>query len=200
MEDDIVLADKVYQLGFLRLPPFLPTLRKQFLSVGDVTDRRVEPHVEHLSFSSFYRHRNAPIQVTAHCTRQEVGIQPGLALSVDIGLPLLVLLENPLAEPRFILIQRQIPMLGHHLHRLAAAKRGLRVDQLFRAERAAAFLALVAIGIRIAAFRASACDIAVCKESLGFRIEELFRLLGDEFIFIVKFTEELGCVFFVDLG
>ena len=91
-------------------------------------------------------------------------------------------------------------MLGHHLYRLAAAKRGLRVDQLFRAEGAAAFLALVAIGIRIAAFRASTCDIAVCKESLGFRIEELFRFLGDEFVFIVKFTEELGCVFFVDLG
>ena len=200
MEDDIVLADKVHQFGFLRLPPFLPTLRKQFLSVGDVADRRVEPYVEHLTFRSIDRHRNAPVQVTAHGTWLKMSIQPGLALTIDIGLPLLVLFENPLAEPRLILVQRQIPVLGHHLYRLAAAKCGFRVDQLFRAEGAAAFLALVAIGIRIAAFRTSSCNIAVCKEGLGFRIEELLRLLGDEFVFIIKFAEELRCVLLVDLG
>ena len=200
VEHDIILTDKVYQLGILRLPPCLPTLRKKFLSVGNVTDRCIEPHIKHFALSSFHRNRNTPIQVTAHCARLKMSIQPRFALTINIGLPLLVLLENPLAEPRLILVERQVPVLGLHLLRLASAQCRFRVDKFLRAERTSALLALVAISIRIAALRASTCYITVCEESLSLRIEELLSLLRNELSIVIKLAEKLRSILFVHLG
>ena len=120
-----------------------------------------------------------------------MSIQPRLALAIDIGLPLLVLLQNPLAEPRLVLVQRQIPMLGLHLLRLASAQCRLRIDKFLRAEGTSALLALVTISVRIAALRTSTCNITVCKESLGLGVEILLSLLGDELVIVIKLTEEL---------
>ena len=76
----------------------------------------------------------------------------------------------------------------------------MRVDQLFRAVGTAALLALVPVGVRIAALGAGPLDIAVRKEGPGLDIVVLLAFPGDEFPFIVEFPEELGGVFVVHRG
>ncbi len=200
MEYDIVLTNEMHKLRLLILPPGLPRFRKKFLSIGNIADRRVKPDIQHFAFSTLDWYRHSPVQITAHSPRLQMRVKPGLALTVNIGLPLLVLLENPLAEPRLILIQWQIPVFGLHLLRLASAQCGFRVYQLLRAQCRAAFLALVAISIRIAAFRASSCYITVCKKDFCLRVEELLGLLCDELTVIIQFAEEIRRILVVDLG
>ena len=68
VENNIVLAYEVHKLGVGTLPPFLPTVRQEFLGVGDVSDRRVEPYVQNLAFRALYRNGNAPVKVARHGT------------------------------------------------------------------------------------------------------------------------------------
>ena len=138
VENNIVFTDKMYQTGFVVLPPFLPgspTLRialAELLRVGNITDRRIKPNIEHLAFSSFYRNGNTPIKITRHGTWLQVHIQPALALAVNIRTPLLMAFQNPLFQPFLILVQRQIPVLGFLQHWLRAADGTLRIDELCR--------------------------------------------------------------------
>ena len=67
----------------------------------------------------------------------------------------------------------------------------MRINQFIRAERAAAFLALVTVCAIGTAFRASADDISIRKELLAFGIEVLLRLFLDELPFVIEFLEEL---------
>ena len=96
MENDVVLSDEVYKLGVLRLPPLFPRLWKKFLCIGNIADRSIEPHVENLSFRALYRHRNTPVEVTAHRTWLKSAVDPALALTIDIASPLLVSVKDPL--------------------------------------------------------------------------------------------------------
>ena len=185
MENDIVLSDEMNELRILALPPFLPTLRKKFLSIGDITDRGIEPYIEHLSVRSFHRYRNAPVKVTAHRTWLKTSVNPALALAINIAPPLLMSFKNPLRKPLFILIQRQIPMLGLLLHKLAAAESRLRIDQFIRAEGSAALLALVAVCSLRTAARAGTCNISVSKEGLGLLVIILLAHLLDELALII---------------
>ncbi len=199
MEDDVVLSDEMDQSRGRVLPPFLPILRQELLGIGNVADRGVEPDIKDLALGPVDRNRNAPVKISGHGTRLQMGVQPALALSIDVRLPFFVLFEDPVSEPWFIFIERQIPMFGLHLDRLCAAELGLRIDELLWAEGAAAFLALVAIGIRIAAMRAGAGDIAVGQEDLGLGVEILFALFACEFTLVVKFLKEGGGILFMDL-
>ena len=72
----------------------------------------------------------------------------------------------------------------------ASAEAGMGIDQLFRAQGASAFLALVAIGMRIAAFRACPFDIPICKEGLRLYVIILAGGLCNELSFIVELPEE----------
>ena len=170
MEHDIVLSDEVDELRVPALPPFVPALREQFLGIGNIANRSIEPHVEYLALGTFHRHRNAPVQVAGYGTRLETAVNPALALAIDIAPPLLVVLQNPHAQPFLILIQREIPVGSLFLHRLRSAELGLRIDEFFRAEGAAAFLALVAIGSLSSAFRAGSDYVPVSEESLCLRV------------------------------
>ena len=121
MEHDVVFSYKVYKLGILALPPLFPRLRQKFLCVGYVADRRIEPNIEDLAFRTLDRHRNTPIEVSADSTWLKTSVDPALALAIYIASPLLMSFENPFRQPSFILVQRQIPMLGLLLYQLTAA-------------------------------------------------------------------------------
>ena len=195
VEDDIVLPDEMHKPGILRFPPFLPALGKELFGVGYISDRGIEPYIEHLAFSTLDRHRDTPVKVTAHCSRLESAVDPGLALPVDIGPPLLMPFEDPFLEPRLVLVQRKIPVPGLLLDRSASAQGGMRVQELVRAECAAAFLALVAVCALVAAFRAGPDDVAVGKEGICLCIKILLALLLDEFAFVIQPAEEIrGCL------
>ena len=190
MEDDVVLADEVHHLRILALPILFP-VGCEVLRRGDVTDRCVEPDVEHLALGTLDRNGNAPVQVAAHGTRLQAAVQPALALSVDIGLPLPVALENPLAEESFILIQRQIPVFGLALDGHRTRHGAVGVDQLVGRKGRSALLALVAVGAVVAALGAGAHDVTVGKERLRLLVVILHRGLLDELALIVKLAEEV---------
>ena len=199
MEDDIVLSDEMHELRILALPPLLPALRKKFLSIGNISDRSIEPHIENLSVRTFYRNRNTPVEVTAHRTRLETSVDPALALSVNIASPLLVSLEDPLRKPLFILIQRQIPMLCLLLHKLATTESRLRIYEFVRAECSTALLALVAICTLCTAAWAGTGNVTVCKEGLGLLIIVLLAHLLDELSLIVKLAEIISRILVMGL-
>ena len=117
VEDDVVLADEVQHTRLWILPPCLPAsvalgLRvTQLLRVTDVADRRVEPDVEHLALGTFDRYRDTPIQIATDGARLQAHIEPALALTVNVRLPFLMILEDPLAEERLVLVERQVPVL-----------------------------------------------------------------------------------------
>lgn len=112
MEDDVVFTNEVYQARVGVFPPHFPRIGVQFNGIGYVSDGRIKPYVQYLSFGSFHGYGDTPIQVAAYGTRLQTVVQPGFALSVYIGLPFFVRFQNPLFQPRLVLIQRQVPMGG----------------------------------------------------------------------------------------
>ena len=200
MEDNVVLAYEVHKLGVLRLPPLLPAVRQQFHRIGYISYRRVEPYVEHLALCALHGHRNAPVEVSGDGARLQASVQPALHLAIYVRAPLLVSFEYPLAQPLLVILQRQVPVGCFLLHRLRAAELGLRVYELLGAEGASALLALVAVGILIAALRAGADYVTVSEEGLRLRVIVLFALLAYELAFVIKLAEEGGRVLLVHLG
>ena len=187
------------ELRVRTLPPFVPALRKKFPGIGNIADRSIEPHVEHLALGTFHRHRDAPVQVAGYGARLETAVNPALALAIDIAPPLLVVLQNPLAQPFLILIQREIPVGSLFLHGFRSAELGLRIDEFFRAESAAAFLALVPIGSLGSALRAGSDYVPVSEESLRLRVVVLLRLPGDELALVIELAEEVRGILLMHL-
>ena len=138
MEHDVVLADEVNHACVLVLPPLLPCAPllglsiTQFLGVGDVADWRIKPHIQHLALCSLDWYWNTPAEVACHGTRMESAVEPALALTIDIWSPFLVSFENPLLEPRLILVEWQVPVLGLALHEWVACDGIVWVDEFVR--------------------------------------------------------------------
>ena len=171
----------------------------QLLGVADVADGRIKPYIQHLALGTLHRHGDTPIQVAAHGTGLQAHVQPTLALAVDVGTPLLVVLQYPLAQPRLVLVQGQIPVRGLLHHGLTAADGALGVNQLRGAERRAALLALVAISALSVATGTFARDVAVGQESLGLLVIVLHRGLLDELALVIELAEEVRCRVMVHL-
>ena len=200
VEHDVVFTDEVHQAGVVGLPPFLPAVGEELLGVGDVADGSVEPHVEHLAFGSGHRNRHAPVEVAAHGTGLQAAHEPALALAVNGAAPFLVAVEYPAVQPLFVIVQRQIPVAGLLLYRGGSGELGMRVDEFFGAQGAAAVLALVAVGAFVAAAGAFARDVAVGKEGLGLGVVVLLALLGDELALFPELAEEIRRGLGVNLG
>ena len=206
VEHDIVLADEVHETCLGIFPPLLPRSPAlgigvaEFLGVADIANGGVEPHIEHLSLGALYGHGDSPVEVAGHGAGLQVHVEPALALAVNIGAPLLMFLQDPLLQPLLVFVERQIPVLGLAHHGFGSADGGVRVDEFHRREIAAALLALVAVGVGVAAVGALAHDVSVGKELVGFLVVILFRFLLDEFAIVVKFAEEVGGKFVVYFG
>jgi hypothetical protein len=82
MEYDVVLADEVDETGRRVFPPSLPRAELLWFSiaelfgVGDITDRRIEPHVEHFAFCTLHRHRDTPIKVAGYSAWAKTAVEP----------------------------------------------------------------------------------------------------------------------------
>ena len=198
MEHDIVLTDEVYQTGILVLPPLFPVaplLRltlAELLRIRHIADGRIEPNVQHLTVSSFYRYGNAPVEVACHRTRLKVHVEPRLALAIDVGTPLLVTLQNPLLQPLLILVQRQIPVLRLLHDRCRTADGRLRIDELCRREVATALLTLVTIGTLVVTVGTLAHHVTIGQELLGLLVVELSGGLLHQLALVVKLLEPLS--------
>ena len=189
VEHDVVLADEVHHLRILRLPVLLPVGR-EVLRGGDIADRGVEPDVEHLSFGSLHGYGNTPVQVAAHGTRLQSAVEPALALPVNVRFPLLVALQNPLAEELLVTVQRQVPVLRLALHGNRSRHGAAGVDQLVGRERRTALLALVAVGAVVAASGTRTDDVTVGEERLRLLVIVLHRGPLDELALVVELPEK----------
>ena len=189
VEHDVVFADKMNHLGVLRLPIPLP-IRRKVLCSRYITDRSIEPHIEHLALGALHGNRNAPVEVAAHGTRLETSVEPALALPVDVRFPLLVPLQNPFAQKFFVPIQRKIPVFRLTLHGHGTRHGAVRVDQFVGRKGRAALLALVAVSAVVAAFGAGSHDITVGQKGLRLLVVILQRGLFDELAFVVEFSEK----------
>ena len=172
------------------LPPLLPAVGQEFLRIGDIADGRIEPHVEHLALSALYGHRDTPIEVTAHSTGLQTSVEPALTLPVDIALPLLVVLEDPLLEEGLVLVKGQIPVLRLAELRRSTGDSALGMDEVGGVQRRAAGLTLVTIGALILTAGAGARDVAVREELLGLGVVVLLALLLDEAALVVDGSED----------
>ena len=67
MEYNIIFPDKMDHPGFGILPIFFP-FRSQIFRCRNVSDRSIEPDIEHLSFRFIERYGHPPIQIAGHGT------------------------------------------------------------------------------------------------------------------------------------
>ena len=158
VEDDVVLADEVDEVGLGVLPPVAPVLAALFAPLhggGDVANGGVKPNVQDLSLRAIDRHGHAPIEIPRHGAAFEPAVDPRAALPQHVGLPFLGVVvrlavqrtvDNVFPEPVFVPPHREVPKRRGLEHRRGAAERGARVDELGGAQGLPAFLALVAVG------------------------------------------------------
>jgi hypothetical protein len=172
----------------------------ELLGVRDITDRSVEPYIEHLALGTLYRYRDTPIEVTGHSTGLQPSVQPALALAIDVRTPLLVILENPLLQPLLVFVQRQVPVLGGLLGQWVTVDGVIRIDEFIGREGSTTFLALVAVGTEGMATWTLTADVTVGEELLGLLVIELLGGLFDEFSVLVEFLEEVRSELVVNLA
>ena len=69
MKNNVVLTDEVDKTRIITFPiifPVFPVFVGPYFCVGDVSDRSVEPYIEHFSIGTSHRHRYSPIEVSGH--------------------------------------------------------------------------------------------------------------------------------------
>ena len=82
MEDDVVLANEMDEAGRRVFPPSLPRAELLWFSVaelfgvGDISNRRIKPHIQHFAFGPLYRHRDTPIEVAGHSAWAKTAVEP----------------------------------------------------------------------------------------------------------------------------
>ena len=193
MEHYVVLADEMHQLGVGRFPPFLPVVAFELFGEGDISYGCVEPDVQHFAVGTFDGHFHTPVEVAGYGAGLQAGIYPRLALSVNICLPVVFMtFENPLTEPRLVLVEGQKPVFCLFQHGFGTAEHGCGIDKVGGVERCAASLALVAVGVVVAAVRTGAHDVAVGKELLSLFVVVLHRHFFHKTAFFVEVAEILG--------
>ena len=92
MKNDVVFTDKMNEFGVIAFPVIFPVFIVFFrpsFGRGDVTDRRVKPHVQHFSFRLGQRYFYAPVQIARNRARQQslFGIEPRFALTDNVIFP-----------------------------------------------------------------------------------------------------------------
>ena len=191
VEDDVVLADEVDEVGLGVLPPVAPILPVLFAPLHggrDVADGGVKPNVQDLPLRAFHRHGHAPIQVPGHGAAFEAAVDPRAALPEHVGLPFLGVVvrlavecavDDVFAEPVLVPPHREVPKRRGLEDGRGAAEGGARVDELGGAQGLPAFLALVAVRPVGRARRAGALDVPVGQELVRLLVVEL--LLGFHF-------------------
>ena len=111
-----------------------------------------------------------------------------------------MLFQNPLAQERLPLVERQIPVLCLPQNRLISRNGRFGINQVGCIQRCAASLALVAIGMFVATVRTSPGNIPVCEELVSLLVVILHRGFLDKFTFIVQLPKEIGSHFTMNLG
>ena len=191
MENNIILPDKMNHPGLRVFPVFFP-FRGQIFRGRNIPDRGIKPHVKHFSLGTLDRNRYPPIQITGHRTRLQTVVQPRFTLPVNIRFPFFMLFQNPLFQPTFILIQRQIPVFCFFQFRFVSRDRRHRINQIGSVQASPTSLTLIPICSFITAMRTFSHDITVRQELSGLLVVELHRGLLDKFPLVIQLLEKSG--------
>ena len=133
MENNIVLADEMHQFGFIVFPPGFPVhlflasccaerfvfLICPFAGGRNVADGCIKPHIQDFAFGIIQWDFHAPVEVAGNGAGMQALINPGFALPVNIGFPIVFMtLQYPVGEPAGVIIQGQEPVFGFFQNRL----------------------------------------------------------------------------------
>ena len=179
----------MHQATILTAPIILP-VRRKFFRGRNVPDGRIEPHIHHFTVGTINGYGHAPVAVARHGAGLQALVNPTFALAVHIVFPFLMAFQQPLAQPRFVILQRQIPMLGGFLNRGRLREGTAWVNEFFRTQGIPAFFALVAVGIFVGAMRTRSHNVAVGQEHIFLFIVKLFRFAFFKQAFIVQGFEK----------
>ena len=191
MENSVFLPDKMNHPGFRVFPVFFP-FRGQVFRGRDIPDRGIKPHVKHFSLGSLDWNGYSPIQVTGHRTRLQTVVQPRFTLPVNIWFPLFMFFQNPLFQPAFILIQRQLPVLCFFQFRFVSRDRGHRINLIGSVQASSTSLTLIPVCPFVTAMRTFPHDITVCQKLPCLLVVELHRGLFDKFSLVIQLLEKSG--------
>ena len=197
VEDDVVLAHEVRVRRVRVLPPVAPCFGCPVVlgpldGSREVTDHRVEPHVDafRLRRVALHRHRNAPVDVTRHRARLEVvderegevpDVRPPAGLRLDPR-------AKPIRERRQV--EKEVLRLPEFRRRPVDDR--VRLDEVGRIELVTAVVALIAAGFRVAADRTRSFDVAIGKRVPRRRRERAERGLLDQAAVLVEGAEHVG--------
>lgn len=194
VEGDVVLAHELEELHVLTDPPGLVALLQQVRSDRDVTDRRVEPHVEHLLLELLDRHTHSPLQVPRYALRLQPHVRPRFRDSDRVLGPFAVLgsVADPLLELVLDLweVDEEVDGLAH-LRGLLADVAEIVLELSGRVEGLLALIALVAACISEGTVGAGPHDEPVSQPQVAVFAVALGHLLLDSLILVVDAEEDL---------
>ena len=189
----------MYKTCILTLPPLFPSVGQQLLCIADVAYRRVEPHIEHLTLGTLDGHRDTPVEVTCNGAGLQAGVEPALALSINVAAPLFVVVQNPLLKPRLIAVERQIPVTCLTFYEFVARVGIVGIYKFVGRKCGTTFLTLVAIGLGSVTTWTFAAYVTVGEELLLALVVVLLTLELNKLALVVEFAEEIGRKFAVCL-
>eukprot|EP00166_Cyanidium_caldarium_P000929 ctg_1404.g427 len=177
------------------LPPGAPSIPITPCRRGDaeVTDGRVEPHIEHLVGETVQRHRNAPLQIAGDAARFQAVAQPAAGHGQRVVAPAAALGCRVDPSLQRIGQARQLQeevARGTHLGHTAGQRRS-RSHQLGRVQQVAALVALIALGVLVAATRTGAVHVAVGQKLARLHIIQLRHGLLRAVPIVVYLPEDL---------
>ena len=194
MEGDIVLAHELVELYILGvLPPLQIVVWEILLGDADIADRGVEPDVEDFLLVVFERDLGAPLEVSGDASAFESLFEPGLSDLASVQLPLSLLRDSVEEGGELGLEGAQLEeQVGAHLLlRRGVAQGAQRRHQLSRVQKLAAFVALVALRIRVRAEGAHSSHVAIREEHVAGVAPDLHHALLLQHVLLVESQEDI---------
>ena len=194
VEGHVVLAHELEELDVVVDPPILVVFLQQVGSDGDVADRSIEPHIEHLLLELLDRHSHAPLQVAGDALRLQAHVRPGLSDRDRVLRPLALLRGrvDPFLELVLDLWQVDEEVHGGPHLGLFLADEAEVVDQFRRGiEGLLALVALVAPCVWELAEGAGADDEPIGEPEVAVRAVALHHLLLRGHVLLVDVQEDL---------
>ena len=193
MERHVVLAHELHELHLARvLPPAFPFVHERGRD-ADVSDGRVEPHVEDLLLVARHRHGRPPGEVARDAPRLEAVAEPCVGDGHAVTGPPVAAVLDVLSQVARELGEVDEQVLARDDARHGARELAPRVDELRRVEQRAALVALVATGVLVLALGAGAHHVPVREELPELVAVQLLLCLLLQHAPLVEVPEDFLC-------
>ena len=149
MERHIIISHELPVLHIVRVfPPLLPVFRVLRCD-ANITDGRVEPHVENLVLEALQRHLGAPHQVPGDAPGLETPLDPSRCCNPRVVAPPLSALLEPFLEALLDLEKLQEEMIAAPHLEGAGAELAPGIHELHSVDQLPALVTLVTPGVLV---------------------------------------------------